>query len=78
MLLLLFLWQMVENLYHHCCGIPVAFDGVFQHWLVSFEFRAMLQMFLVNGGVDICQIVHSLNAYMPIFLKLAARQSCPV
>jgi hypothetical protein len=25
---------------HHCCGIPVEFDGVLKHLLVGIEFRA--------------------------------------
>ena len=40
-LLLLFLWQMVEKLSHHCSVIPVECDGVLQHLLVGIEFRAM-------------------------------------
>jgi len=40
-MLLLFLWQMVEKLSHHCSGIPVEFDGVLEHVLVDIVFRAM-------------------------------------
>jgi hypothetical protein len=39
-------------------------------WLGN-EFRAMLEF-------GIWQIVHSLDSYMPIFLKRAAKQSRPV
>jgi hypothetical protein len=28
------LWQMVDKLSHHCCGIPIEFDGVLEHLLV--------------------------------------------
>jgi len=41
---------MVEKLSHRS-GIPVEFDGVLKHLLVSIEFRAIKQMFLVHGGV---------------------------
>jgi hypothetical protein len=50
-LLLLFLWQMVEKLSHHCSGIPVQFDGILEHLLHGIEFKAIQQMFLVHGGV---------------------------
>jgi len=39
--LLLFLQQIVEKLSRHLSGIPVEFDGVFEHSLVGMEFRAM-------------------------------------
>jgi hypothetical protein len=39
--MLLFLWQMVKNLSHHCSSMPVEFDGVLEHVLVGIEFRAM-------------------------------------
>ena len=41
LLLLLFLWEMVEKLSHHHSGLPVEFDGVLEHLLVGIEFRAM-------------------------------------
>jgi len=41
LLLLLFLWQMVEKLSYHCSGIPVEFDDVLEHLLVSIKFRAI-------------------------------------
>ena len=40
-LLLLFLWQMMEKLSHHRSGIPVEFDDVLQHLLIGIEFKAM-------------------------------------
>jgi len=48
LLLLSFLWQMVEKLSHHCSDIPVEFGGVLEHLLVSIEFRAIQQTFLVQ------------------------------
>ena len=33
--------EMLEKLSHHGCGIPVEFDGVLEHLLVSIETRAM-------------------------------------
>jgi hypothetical protein len=76
--LLLFLWQMVEKLSVHCSGIPVEFDGVLEPcWLVmSLRQRIRCSSSVVELGI--CHIVHSLDSYMPIFLKRAARQSCPV
>jgi hypothetical protein len=53
---------MVEKLSHHRSGIPVQFDGVLKHLLLSVEFRAMVEF-------GIWYIVHSLDSYMPIFLK---------
>jgi hypothetical protein len=38
---MLFLWLMVGKLCDHLSGIPVGFDGVLEHLLVSIEFRAM-------------------------------------
>jgi len=62
MLLLLFLWQMVEKLSHYCSVIPLALDGVLEHLLASIKFRAMLEF-------DVWKIVHSLDSHTPIFLK---------
>ena len=59
-----FLWQILEKLSHHRCGIPVEFDGVLEHLLVRIEFREML--------ADVpCPLasVHSLDSYMSVFLK---------
>jgi hypothetical protein len=30
LLLLLFIWQMVEMLCHHCTGVPIQFEGVLE------------------------------------------------
>jgi len=51
LLLLLFLWQMVEKLSHHCSGIPVEFYGVLEHLLVGTELGVMQHVFIVHGGV---------------------------
>ena len=71
MLLLLFLWQMVEKLSHYHSSNPVESDGVLKYLLVSIDFRAMLEF-------SIWQIVQSLDSYTPIFLKWTAKQSSPV
>jgi uncharacterized metal-binding protein len=63
MLLLLFLWQMVQKLSHHRSVIPVELDGVLEHLLLGIEFRAMLEF-------GIWQVVHSLDSYMPILNEL--------
>jgi len=60
---------MVEKLSHHCYGIPVEFDGVLEHLLVSIEFRATYQMFLVRGGVGHLSYCALTRFYMPLFLK---------
>ena len=51
LLLLLFLWQMVEKLSHNCSGIQLEFDGVLEHLLVCTEIRTMQQMLFILGGV---------------------------
>jgi hypothetical protein len=51
MMIMMFLWQMVQKLSHCRCGIPVKFDGVLEQLLVGIKFRAMWHMFLILGGV---------------------------
>ena len=75
---LLFLWLMVEKLSHHCSGIPVEFDGVLEHLLVCITFRAISRCSASIMEFGIWHILRSLDSYMPIFLILAARQSCPI
>jgi hypothetical protein len=41
LLLLLFLWQILEKLSQYHCGVPVEFDGVLEHLLVNIKFRPM-------------------------------------
>ena len=52
----------MEKLAHYHSGITVEFDGVLKHLLVGIEFRAMVES-------AIRHIVHSMDSYMPVFLK---------
>jgi len=68
---------MVEKLSHHRSAIPVLFDGVLEHLLVGISLGQYSRCSLSVVEFGIRQIVHSLDLYMPIFLKRASRQSCP-
>jgi len=61
----------MEKLSHYHSGIPVELVAALEHLLVGIKFRAMLKF-------SIWQIVHLRDSYMPMFLKLPAKQSCPI
>lgn len=63
---MLFLWQILEKLSHHRCGIPVDFGSVLEHLLAGIEFRRCSSSMV---EFDVWHIVHSLDSFMPVFLK---------
>jgi len=67
--MLLLLRQVVEKSSHHRSNISVEFYGVLELLLLGIEFRVMSQVFLVHDGVWHMANVHSLDSYMPVFLK---------